>query len=172
MAKKYFSSQGESLCSKAQTSGWYSRKKLPSVISWRVFHPFIWSSWSQLLLERHLVLLSVAAPILKSKHILHYTGRQKSAVACSDKWIMWCVSSFTLWCWVRCYQSANWVGQGFYEHQSNPLWQQVPCLVETACAELHLPLAICWQSSVCMCSDPNLSCSVLSVWTSLKSQAD
>lgn len=118
----------------------------------------------------HLVLLSVAAPILKSKHILPYTGRLKSAVACGDKWIMWCVSSFTLWCWVRCNQSASWVGQGFYEYQRNPLWQQVPCLVEIARAVSHLPLALGWQSSVCMCSDPNLSCSVLSVWTWLKSQ--
>lgn len=83
-----------------------------------------------------------------------------------------CVSSFSLWCWVRCNQSANRAGQGFYEHQSNPMWQQVPCLVGVARAVLHLPLAFGWQSSVCLCSDPNLPCSVLSVWTWLKSRAD
>lgn len=72
-----------------------NKNQLPFSISWRIFHPFIWSVWSQLLWEGCLVLFSVVDLILKSKHILPYAGRQKSAVACSEEWIMPYVSSST-----------------------------------------------------------------------------
>lgn len=140
---------------------------MPSSISWRVFHPFVWSGWSQLLWERHLVLLSVAAPILKSKHILPYTGRQKSTIACSDEWIMRCVSSFALWCRVRCNQSANWVGQGFMSSKALPCGSKSLASFQLLVQYCVCPQQLADRGVFCMCSDPNLSCLV---WTRLKSE--
>lgn len=105
--KSFFvSGMNQSLGSKAQADGSGGKKKQPLVA-------FIWSIWSQLLWEGCLVLLSEADPKLKSKHILPCTGRQTSAVVCTEEWMMRCVRSLTSWWWVRLNQPANRVGQEF-----------------------------------------------------------